>query len=46
MASRGYGISLGEPTAPTFAGPPDYRDAPKLPADVLNRLLLIAYWPP
>jgi hypothetical protein len=33
-------------TAPTFAGSRDYRDAPKLSADVLNRLLLIACRPP
>src|SRR5919106_1982650 len=33
-------------TSPIFAGSPDYRDAPKLSADVLNRLLLIACRPP
>src|SRR5215213_4064893 len=33
-------------TSPTFAGSRDYRDAPKLSADVLNRLLLIASRPP
>ena len=32
--------------SPIFAGSPDYRDAPKLSADVLNRLLLIACRPP
>jgi hypothetical protein len=33
-------------TSPTFAASPDYRDAPKLSADVLSRLLLIACRPP
>ena len=33
-------------TSPTFAASPDYRDVPKLSADVLNRLLLIACRPP
>ena len=33
-------------TSPIFAGSPDYPDAPKLSADVLNRLLLIACRPP
>src|SRR3954454_4528891 len=33
-------------TSPIFAGSRDYRDAPKLSADVLNRLLLIACRPP
>ena len=33
-------------TSPIFAGSPDYRDAPKLSAGVLNRLLLIACRPP
>src|SRR5215217_1176472 len=33
-------------SSPTFAASPDYRDVPKLSADVLNRLLLIACRPP
>jgi DDE superfamily endonuclease len=33
-------------TSPTFAGSRDHRDTPKLSADVLNRLLLIACRPP
>ena len=33
-------------TSPTFAASRDHRDTPKLPADVLNRLLLVACRPP
>ena len=33
-------------TSPTFAGSRDHRDVPKLSADVLSRLLLIACRPP
>jgi hypothetical protein len=33
-------------TSPTFAASPDYREAPKISANVLNRLLLIACRPP
>jgi hypothetical protein len=33
-------------TSPTFAASPDYREVPKLSANVLNRLLLIACRPP
>src|SRR3954462_12426059 len=33
-------------TSPTFAGSRDYRDVPKLSADVLSRLLLVACRPP
>jgi hypothetical protein len=32
--------------APTFAASPDYRDPPKISANVLNRLLLVACRPP
>src|SRR4051812_5534633 len=33
-------------TSPTFAASPDYREVPKLSANVLNRLLLVACRPP
>src|SRR4051794_33290462 len=33
-------------TSPTFAGSRDHRDVPKLSADVLSRLLLVACRPP
>jgi hypothetical protein len=33
-------------TSPAFATSPSHRDAPKLSADVLNRLLLVACRPP
>ena len=33
-------------TSPTFAGSRDHQDAPKLSADVLSRLLLVACQPP
>ena len=33
-------------TSPTFAASPDYRDVPKLSADVISRLLLVACRPP